>query len=51
MGDAGSRVFAQHRSSAVVPEAPAAAIAANPGLIELAAEDLAPAILTACSIS
>lgn len=51
MGDTGSRVFAQHRSSAVVPEAPAAAIAANPGLTELAAEDLAPAILAACSIS
>lgn len=51
MNDAGSRTFAQHRNSAVVPEAPAAALAANPTLAELPIEDMTGAILTACSIS
>lgn len=51
MSDAGSQTFAQNRGNAIVAEAPAAALAANPAAIELSDEQLPAAILAACSIS
>lgn len=51
MSDAGSRTFVQNRSNAIVAEAPAAALAADPAAIELSDVDLAAAILAACSRS
>lgn len=51
MRDAGSRTFVQNRSNAIVAEAPAAALAADPAAIELSDEDLPAALLAACSRS
>ncbi|MFA7585184.1 MAG: chemotaxis protein CheB [Novosphingobium sp.] len=50
MSDTGARTFAQRRDCAVVPEAPSAAIAANPEIRELGITDLADAVLDACSM-
>ena len=48
MRDAGCRTFAQDRESAMVSEAPSAAIALNAAESELTLEDLAKAVIKVC---
>lgn len=49
MRDAGCKTFAQDRETAMVPEAPAAALAAGAVEQELPAKDLGSAVLACCS--
>jgi len=51
MRDGGCRTFAQDRASAMVAEAPAAALAAGAAEAELTLEALSAAVLKACSAS
>ncbi|WP_109798512.1 MULTISPECIES: chemotaxis protein CheB [Novosphingobium] len=50
MRDAGCRTFAQDRKSALVSEAPAAAIAVEAAESELALDDLGAALIACCNI-